>query len=830
MKKIKISWLFLTLILLLILPQLEKARGWSDQALIQRKVFENPDVWRLTKGYANSEWGVDLFAYPYSASQAYLLVGTTLHTGVTFISDYAFHRIIYIECYSDWIRAYGSFGSGDGQFNSPSGIDCEYDHDEGGNYYVYVADTWNNRIVTLKYDWQSEQMSWLGAITGGGLALPKDIDINNGGDWFYRPNDKIWVANGDGTIKKFDLNGNLLLTYGEHFGIPKAVACGRSDLITYPPYEPFANNNYIYVIEDRWIHQFLENPPGNIEHIQSRMLAQPVGWWMKLTSVDVDNFGQVWTTVVKEQWGTGYQESYIFKDTPDLETLCDFNAGGIFNRLQNFSNAGGNRGCGNVFILEEWDDESGGLYYAIGTDILNYYTYSNEEHWCHFVNYTLVDPSLISVKVYNEDGAFIKMVKDTIPQFLDFSGYWNGYYWWDGYDTSGQIAPSGNYRIETTAYSGYVNINTGEHVNIVVQDGWVYHIDYSEPLNTPTITSIAAIDTSIYLEWDDNNNNELGYIIEKKDITNNEWNVIDTTTWDVESYTDYQMVGSETYYYRIKAYNYFGSTGYSNEVTCKARPWPPIFNFVGNWYCNRRFRPVKMASSGEDPGSLGKVFGGKIGDRDCPSPYPDSILSDVSELYGEEPVNQKQGTYVGVVIRTKSCKWYNHNYIRVETTFVDPSRMVIYTKPDTVYCTDWRYWFQIATVDIDGDTSMWTPGDWSVDYSCCVGDCHIHIGPYPVHLKTQPEDFCLNQNYPNPFNPQTEISYSLPKESRVRLTIYNLLGQRVRVLVDKFETPGFKRVHWDGRDEEGKEVASGIYFYRLQAGEYNKVRKMVVIK
>jgi hypothetical protein len=90
--------------------------------------------------------------------------------------------------------------------------------------------------------------------------------------------------------------------------------------------------------------------------------------------------------------------------------------------------------------------------------------------------------------------------------------------------------------------------------------------------------------------------------------------------------------------------------------------------------------------------------------------------------------------------------------------------------------------------------------------------------------------FRLHQNYPNPFNPETEISYTLLKDCWVRLTIYNILGQRIKTLVDEYQTAGDKSTHWDGKDDHDYQVASGAYFYRLQAGEYIEIKKMELIK
>jgi len=90
--------------------------------------------------------------------------------------------------------------------------------------------------------------------------------------------------------------------------------------------------------------------------------------------------------------------------------------------------------------------------------------------------------------------------------------------------------------------------------------------------------------------------------------------------------------------------------------------------------------------------------------------------------------------------------------------------------------------------------------------------------------------YTLNQNYPNPFNPICRIEYALPADCQVTLSIYNILGQRVRVLVDEYQSAGHKSVKWDGRDDQGKEVTSGIYFYRIQAGDFTEAKKMLLLK
>jgi hypothetical protein len=93
-----------------------------------------------------------------------------------------------------------------------------------------------------------------------------------------------------------------------------------------------------------------------------------------------------------------------------------------------------------------------------------------------------------------------------------------------------------------------------------------------------------------------------------------------------------------------------------------------------------------------------------------------------------------------------------------------------------------------------------------------------------------PERFALFQNYPDPFNAGTEILYALPSPCEVTLEIYNILGQRVAVLVDGPQPSGYHTVRWDGHDAFGQQVATGVYLYRLRAENFHSTRKMVLLR
>jgi flagellar hook assembly protein FlgD len=84
--------------------------------------------------------------------------------------------------------------------------------------------------------------------------------------------------------------------------------------------------------------------------------------------------------------------------------------------------------------------------------------------------------------------------------------------------------------------------------------------------------------------------------------------------------------------------------------------------------------------------------------------------------------------------------------------------------------------------------------------------------------------------YPNPFNPTTAISYQLPEESEVELIIYNIKGQLIKTLSNELKPAGDHSVIWDSRDYNQKPVSSGIYFYKLKAGDFQRVRKMILLR
>ncbi|MFQ5652518.1 MAG: FlgD immunoglobulin-like domain containing protein, partial [bacterium] len=99
-----------------------------------------------------------------------------------------------------------------------------------------------------------------------------------------------------------------------------------------------------------------------------------------------------------------------------------------------------------------------------------------------------------------------------------------------------------------------------------------------------------------------------------------------------------------------------------------------------------------------------------------------------------------------------------------------------------------------------------------------------------VAATTLPESFFLEQNHPNPFNPETEIRFQLPEASHVVVRIFNTIGQEIRSLANARYEAGYHSLHWDGKDNSGQPVSSGVYFYQLRAGDFSRIRKMSLVR
>ena len=140
------------------------------------------------------------------------------------------------------------------------------------------------------------------------------------------------------------------------------------------------------------------------------------------------------------------------------------------------------------------------------------------------------------------------------------------------------------------------------------------------------------------------------------------------------------------------------------------------------------------------------------------------------------------------------------------------SHQTIYTYTDNTVIDNEVYDYRIADVDYDGNKEY---------HSLQL------MGISPASI---PITYVLHQNYPNPFNPITTLSYDLPVDGLVNITIYDMMGRQVKTLINDQQTAGYRSVQWDGTNDNGSPVSAGLYLYTIQAGEFRQTKKMVLLK
>jgi hypothetical protein len=551
MKRINFIWIIL--LFCLVFCETGLSQSQSEYALIRRPVWKDPLIWKVTKSVAEQYLGGQLFINNESAAQG-CIVEVSDHTYyarsiMSFHLDPGWNRIIFQECLANWIRGYGERGSGTNQFLWPARLDCIaplYDNWADVYYYIYVADASNDRIVKLKYRWYGywepdyQIITWDGEITGSGLDLPKDLDINDGGTFLPIDDNYLWVLNGH-QIKRFTLDGVLRKTYGsygcdgavEHFCRPTAVACGRSPWAD----EPGANVDWLYVADDGNHRIVWLNKDPDLETI-TWIKSLPLPSNARISDLEVDNSGQV--------WAVDYDNGRIYKYTMDLYPLCYFGSFGTgenqFYYPSSFSYTGGYLDAGNVFVAESWINSSGGQYFVIGTDVLDLEVTSSVDYQWHYINYTLIDQSVVTIKIYDQQNELIK----TLFNDVEYSGACS--HIWDGTDQSGQPVSTGDYKVVLIDSSMYWDIETGTPVNVVTKEAWTHH---SYPYGTAP-WSLHAWQSGFYavtLSWESLYGNSTIYC---------DGCLCGAVDQFVHSYIDSGQIGGRSYVYWVRAFTEIG--------------------------------------------------------------------------------------------------------------------------------------------------------------------------------------------------------------------------------------------------------------------------------
>ena len=162
-----------------------------------------------------------------------------------------------------------------------------------------------------------------------------------------------------------------------------------------------------------------------------------------------------------------------------------------------------------------------------------------------------------------------------------------------------------------------------------------------------------------------------------------------------------------------------------------------------------------------------------------------------------------------------------HNVYRSDIMSMESA--MVFTTIDSFYID--------LEIDLGSNYDYWVT---AVDYSGneSEGSNIVQISPTGLSTATDliPEVYALGQNYPNPFNPSTQIRYALPEQSQVVLTVYDMLGRKVRTLVNDVQDAGYRTVMWNATSDMGTPVSAGMYIYTIRANEFYQVKKMILLK
>lgn len=195
-------------------------------------------------------------------------------------------------------------------------------------------------------------------------------------------------------------------------------------------------------------------------------------------------------------------------------------------------------------------------------------------------------------------------------------------------------------------------------------------------------------------------------------------------------------------------------------------------------------------------------------------PLPPAGILDVR--FGQENTNGLEALYIAEDAATErdillTIPYNEQLVVRWDKSLLEPGRFVLKDGLGGVLFYD-------IDMSATGELIVTSPGPKVLKFSYLGKDGGIIT------------DYELSPNYPNPFNPSTKIEYMVKSPGSVKLSVYNVLGQKIKVLVDEYKQSGRYSVEWDGTDQSGKSVAGGLYIYRLQVNDYTATKKMVYIK
>jgi len=314
-------------------------------------------------------------------------------------------------------------------------------------------------------------------------------------------------------------------------------------------------------------------------------------------------------------------------------------------------------------------------------------------------------------------------------------------------------------------------------------------LDVIFPPAAPTDLVATEGNMEVSLDWDDNTEPDLeGYNVHRGETTGGPYTKINSATVTVGNYTDTSLTGGATYYYVVTAIDTFDNeSGSSNEV-------------------------------GATPTMV--------------------VLSSFTAMTGDSRVILLWRTEVemdnaGFDIYRSDTRDGNYTKIAFVPGAQDPETSNDYQFTDKQVQPGHAYYYYLEDVDLSGKR---TKSD-VIQVKLPVAQASLLVAALPIQTEPEilPEQNSLLANYPNPFNPATWIPYNLAEAADVTIQIYDIRGHLIRTLNLGRQLAGFylskdRAAYWDGRDDAGEQAGSGVYYYRLSAGNFSATRKMVVLE
>ena len=362
------------------------------------------------------------------------------------------------------------------------------------------------------------------------------------------------------------------------------------------------------------------------------------------------------------------------------------------------------------------------------------------------------------------------------------------------------------------------------------------------PPQAPSNISVTRQGEDLLLTWDDPalgiNNDPLPVLPTINVYKNGEF--LTSFATGVESYIDNDVYCVAWYEYQFKAFIIDGTDTLTGPISapvgayaCEEPTLVPISYDDGNW------NSFYVASFTWEEN--------KFGIRFTPSAYPTYVRKLETIVNGNDPfdftIQKDNGGIPGDVI-AGPYRVFDSTPAQVGTVIknvpgIDPPEI---TQGDFWVVINWLEATPGAPgIGADTDAPIDNRSMYYLTSSGWVSIPGIdimvtaYVSDQPVGVEGEnngdlPLTFDLKQNYPNPFNPTTIITYQIPQSELVSLEIYNALGEKIRTLVNQVQETGYYQIEWDGKNNSGNQLSSGIYLYRITSGNYVKVMKMVLLR